>query len=299
MLEGHLGNVKCVEFIGEEGAYLASGSSDNTIRIWKTSDGTCGAVLQGHSSRVWDLSSSRDGAHLASASADGTVRLWDVRSHRPSSIATYALDQSDIYTVSHHPLQRHLVTGGYDKLVRLVDIGTGEVLKALAGHRAPVCSTIFNPYGNLVISSSKDHTVRFWDMTSGICVNSIGAHQHLGEITSIAISSNGQQLLTCCKDNSNRLWDLRMLTCKKRFKGHQNTSKNFIRAGFGAKTTVVGGSEDGIVYIWDTEKGQVLQKLRGHDGIVYETAWNTNQAVLASCSEDRTVRLWSYDEKKT
>lgn len=55
--------------------------------------------------------------------------------------------------------------------------------------------------------------------------------------------------------------------------------------------------QDGVVYIWDQDTGEVLQKLRGHSGVVYEAAWNAKQGMLASCGDDQTVKVWSYDEK--
>ncbi len=73
---GHKDNVKCIEFVGhEDGRYIASGSSDNTIKIWQVSNGECLATLQGHSSRVWDVSSTRTGKMLASASGDATIKV--------------------------------------------------------------------------------------------------------------------------------------------------------------------------------------------------------------------------------
>ena len=66
-----------------------------------------------------------------------------------------------------------------------------------------------------------------------------------------------------------------------RFKGHQNTSKNFIRSGFGQRSLIMSGSEDGLVHIWDTDKGQCVEKLEGHSGIVYSAVWNANQGLLA------------------
>jgi WD40 repeat protein len=48
--------------------------------------------------------------------------------------------------------QSHLVTGGYDKTVRLFDVNTGSVVKTFTGHQLAVTKTIFNPLGNLVIS---------------------------------------------------------------------------------------------------------------------------------------------------
>ena len=35
---GHSANVKCVEFVGAQGVFLASGGSDNTVRIWRTDE---------------------------------------------------------------------------------------------------------------------------------------------------------------------------------------------------------------------------------------------------------------------
>eukprot|EP00741_Cyanophora_paradoxa_P003408 tig00000704_g3311.t1 len=76
-LKGSKGNVKCVEFLGEEGRMIISGSSDNHVRLWNTESGECVRVLQGHSSRIWDVSSNKTGEYIASGSGDGTVRLWD------------------------------------------------------------------------------------------------------------------------------------------------------------------------------------------------------------------------------
>ena len=56
---GHAGNVKCVDFVGDDGKWIVSGSSDNTVRIW-------------------DVSSMKSGGRVASASGDGTVKVLHV-----------------------------------------------------------------------------------------------------------------------------------------------------------------------------------------------------------------------------
>ncbi|CAG8520389.1 6639_t:CDS:10 [Dentiscutata erythropus] len=260
---GHEGNVKCVEFVGEEGREIVSGSSDNTIRIWDIESAKVKGILTGHESRIWDISSNKNGSMISSASGDGTIK-------------------------------NHIVTGGYDKKIRLYDVSTGKLVKIFTGHQLSVSKTIFNPLGNLIISGSKDNTIKFWDIISGLCVRTISSH--LGEVTCVGMNFNGTLLLSCSKDNSNRLWDVRMVRPITRLKGHQNTSKNFIRAGFANKPLIVGGSEDGVVYIWDQDTGEVLQKLRGHSGIVYDTIWNPKQNLFVSCSDDKTLKSWCYDE---
>lgn len=54
----------------------------------------------------------------------------------------------------------------------------------------------------------------------------------------------------------------------RKFKAHSNTSQNFIRAKFAHSTLLVSGSEDGILYLWDRESSEVLQRLEGHEGVV-------------------------------
>eukprot|EP01027_Heterolobosea_sp_BB2_P009061 GEZU01013406.1.p1 GENE.GEZU01013406.1~~GEZU01013406.1.p1 ORF type:complete len:568 (+),score=81.26 GEZU01013406.1:190-1893(+) len=299
--KGHKENVKCVTFVGDSGNFIASGSSDNTVRLWNSQTGGALHVLEGHSSRVWDITTTKTGNLLASASGDSSVKIWDISSIHTSSAAaphckmTLTESIGDVYATRFHPAENHIVSAGYDKIVRLYDVRTGELVRAFTGHTAAVCSVLFNPYGNLVVSGAKDNTIKFWDIVSGMCVKTFT--QHLGEVTSIEIDSSGTLLLSSSKDNSNRLWDLRTSKPIRRFKGHQNTYKNLVRTTFGpSQGLIVGGSEDGYVYLWDLESGEVLQKLGGHKGTVFQAVWNSKQGLLASCADDNTVKTWYYDE---
>lgn len=319
----HEGNVKCVTFIGDEGGALVSGSSDNSCRIWDTASGRCRAVLNGHRSRIWDVSASPDGRLVASASGDSCIRIWDTTSiaennnfaatvaeesaldhhHRNDDDGLEGIEclnvlkhhDKDVYSVEFHPRGNAIACGGYDRSIRLYDVETGNVLKRFDGHRGAISSVTFNARGNMIVSGSKDNTIKFWDVISGLCVRTISSH--LGEVTSVETNHADTILLSSSKDNSNRLWDMRMTRALCRFKGHQNTSKNFVRCAFGPKeSVVVGGSEDGLVYIWDVATTDVMRKLGAAGGAVYVATWNARQGLLASCSHDGVVSTWCYDE---
>lgn len=74
MPQGHGDIISSVAF-SPEGRYVASGSSDNTIKIWDTSSGACAKTLQGHTSSVNSVAFSPD-QYVASGSSDQTIKIW-------------------------------------------------------------------------------------------------------------------------------------------------------------------------------------------------------------------------------
>jgi WD40 repeat protein len=58
-----------------DGYALASGSWDNTIRLWKPSSGACTQTLRAHTKGVCSIAWSPDGRTLASGSCELTIRF--------------------------------------------------------------------------------------------------------------------------------------------------------------------------------------------------------------------------------
>lgn len=77
-IRGHQDSVTSLTF-SPRGNVLASGSWDQTIRLWRVDDGALLRTLQG-SARISDLSFSPDGKLLAASQADGIVTVWDANS---------------------------------------------------------------------------------------------------------------------------------------------------------------------------------------------------------------------------
>ncbi|KAH7302809.1 hypothetical protein B0I35DRAFT_384701, partial [Stachybotrys elegans] len=74
-LEGHGGSVNSVAF-SADGQRLASGSRDDTVKVWDAATGACVQTLEGHGGSVNSVAFSADGQRLASGSDDDTVKVW-------------------------------------------------------------------------------------------------------------------------------------------------------------------------------------------------------------------------------
>jgi WD40 repeat protein len=150
-----------------DGAVLASGGADETVRLWDATAHASIAVLRGHNAPVHRVAFSGDGRLLASASQDQTVRLWDVRTCQKRAVLAHG---SVIYGLAFSRDGTRLATGCADNTIRLWDLtvrpwdpATSQQVAELRGHTDYVHAVAFSPDGTRLVSGSGDATVRIWD----------------------------------------------------------------------------------------------------------------------------------------
>ncbi|KAF7724947.1 hypothetical protein EC973_000528 [Apophysomyces ossiformis] len=107
-----------------------------------------------------------------------------------------------------------LVTGAMDNTLKIWNWHTGQCIRTLEGHTGGVLSLHFD--SRLLASGSTDHTIRVWNFSAGECCTLTG---HSEWVNSVRIYQE-TQLVSGSDDSTIRLWDLCTRTCLRVFRGH-------------------------------------------------------------------------------
>jgi WD40 repeat protein len=297
-LAGHTGAVRSVAF-SPDGKLLASGSQDNTVRLWRVADGELVRTFTGHTGHVFSVSISPDGTLLASASWDGTVRLWRVSNGKAVRTLTGHTDL--LLSVAFSPDGRLLASGSRDKTARLWRVADGELVRTFAGHTNYVCSVSISPDGSLLASGSTDGTVRSWRVADGAAVRTLTGHTN--QVLCVAFSPDGKLVASGSKDNTMRLWQVSNGAAVRTLVGH---TKQVNAVAFSPDGNLLAsGSNDQTARLWRVRDGKQLDRLTGQTDAVNGVAFSPDGSLLASGSGgywiagDSTVRLWRLPAEQT
>ncbi len=290
-LEGHTDYVRCVSF-SPDGSQLASGSDDETVRLWSIKDLKLLHMFQGHTDSVNSVSFSPDGSQLASGSEDKTVRLWSTKEQK--LLHTFEGHSNYIRSVLFSPDGSQLAWGSSDKTVRLWSIKEQKLLHTLKGHTGVVRTVSFSPDGSKLASGGEDNTVRLWSIETQQLLHTFQGHTDC--VNSISFSPDSPQLVTGSDDETVRLWSIQEQKLLHTLEGHTDGVNSVSFSPDGSQ--LASGSDDKTVRLWSIKEQKMLHTLEGHVKYVRSVSFSPDGFQLASGSDDKTVRLWSIKEQK-
>lgn len=290
-INGHSGKAASIA-VSFDGQMIASGSDDNTIKLWHLGTGELLHTLTGQSGRVLTIALSPDGQTLASShktTERSCINIWHLGTggELPKSPRhTLPGHNKWIYSLTISPDGQFLVSGGHK--IKIWHLGTGEALLTLAGHKQRVYSLAMTPDGQTFVSSGGDKTIKIWHLHTGELLRTLTGHSDW--VRTVAMTPDGQILASGSDDNTINLWDLGTGKLIRTLIGHTDWVLSLAISPDGQ--TLISGSRDSTIKLWDLGTGKLLHTLTGHKKWVYSLVISPDGQTLASGSEDKTIKIW-------
>jgi WD40 repeat protein/tRNA A-37 threonylcarbamoyl transferase component Bud32 len=294
----HTGEVVAAAY-SPGGKQIASAGTDRTIRVWQAAGRQDVAILHGHTGSVFGVAFAPGGLRLASLSpdrwsfsaGDSTMRVWDVAPR--ATLPVLRGHTSYVYPVAFSPDGRWLASGSWDKTVRLWDAATGELCATLP-HPGAVLALAYSLDGSWLVSATNaDNRLRIWDVATGRMRKEIDGPP--GTLRFLTVSPDGRKVaataFTTGRGGGHRLQVCDITTGQCLFSA-DGWPLAYSPDG---RWLAVRAEEYQVLLLVDARTYETTARFLGHEKGVVSATFSPDSRYLASCSQDRTVRLWQVD----
>lgn len=182
--------------VSPDGADIAIGGWDGSIKVWDLANDRERWNLSGHGQSVEALTFAVEGRLLVSGSRDGTVKLWDFRSG--TVIESLAGHQDYVMAVMFSTKGLILHSISRDGDLRGWRINAIHDVAVLKGSSGAVRGLACHPDGRTIFSAGDDGVLRRWNIENGEELQHRIAHSR--QIHALALNANGTIVATGGRD---------------------------------------------------------------------------------------------------
>lgn len=314
--------------------YLVSCCLDTVVRIWRVSD-ICknrkvlsrneqssllvASFTPGENIRTWTCEflppnlSNMYNPQFIIGSPDKVLKAYDINGVELFDF--YGDTETDYCNTSLDSRGEGPKEGSADKLS--LDNDSKRPSESLHSRFNRVGDLVITPDGKYLITANDNKQVYFYTIPDFLDANSttrkVATINLGGKLVSCSTSLNGKYLLLSITPDELQIWDISPLHyherpfLKRKFYGHRQ-GKFVVRSSFGYvsdddEQLVLSGSLDGYIYIWKIETGQLVTRVKGHDGLLCSSVdWNRYYVpkrgqrdygcLWCSVGDDKLVKIW-------
>ncbi|XP_019487936.1 PREDICTED: telomerase protein component 1 [Hipposideros armiger] len=317
--------VSSCSFLSDNALFVTA--FDGLLELWDLQHGCRVLQTKAHQYQITGCCLSPDGRLLATVCLGGCLKLWDtVR----GQLAFQHTCPKPLNCIAFHPEGRVIAVGSWAGSVSFFQVDGLKVTKELGAPGASVRTLAFNAPGRVVAVGRLDRMVELWAWQEGARLAAFPAHS--GFVAAALFLRAGCQLLTAGEDGKVQVWSgslgrprgcLGSLSLSPALSVALSPHGELVAVGYRADgiriyavssgsqgaqcqaldvavsalawlspKVLVSGAEDGSLQGWALKESslQSLWLLSRYQKPVLGLA--TSQELLASASEDFTVRLW-------
>lgn len=271
VLTGHTDTVLCLDTcISKTGrTLLATGSKDNSVRLWEKEGQCCIGLGTGHMGAVGAVAFSKKKKNfVVSGSSDRTLKVWSLddltedgdRAINLKARAVVAAHDKDINSLTVAPDDRYVCSGSQDRTACVWSLPDLASVVVLRGHKRGIWSVEFSPVDKCVLTSSGDKTIKMWSIPDGSCLKTFEGHT--SSVLRASFITRGTQFVSCGADGLVKLWAVRTTECIATYDEHED---KVWALTIGKKTDMLAtGGGDAVVNLWHdstaADKEEVFRK---------------------------------------
>jgi len=218
----------------------------------------------------------------------------------------------------------YLATGCYDGKVRIIDAVSGKVL-SLHSHTRPITSVDIRrcagiPNDLLVLSSSHRENVHlsYYNHKTNIISSLSILKGHNARVNKVMFNDSGNVMFTASADKSIKIWNVTASRRRTNDNNNINTQQNSRKRTrytelesektltghhlsvtslcWKNNATILSGSADHSIKIWDINQTEVITTIRGSK-VISSLTYNPKLNVILSSHPDWVIRMWDPRQK--
>ena len=249
----------------------------------------------GQANAVYGVDVSPADDMVASVSLSHAMKIWDKGKEEPREYRDLHAD--GISDVCFSPDGKHIATASLDRLIKVYDASSGTLVSTLSGSGNFVMSVRFvGTKDKQIVSTGFDNLVRIWSFDGPVAQFAGMTNFSYG----VDSSADGNWIIAGSTAGEIFVWSIdgeRIHQLNEHEKGVHSVS-------FAKHNNVqfASGGGDGVVALWNREKGEVTNRFRGHKGYVRAVAFSHDGNLLASGGQDGKICLWDlqrYEKLQT
>ena len=301
-----------------DGQYLAAGTGEGAIYLWRTADQQLVQVIQTHSQAISELAFAQHTTAkgeiqlmLASASDDKRIGFWSLseRAQTHGQLQLAHEEQGALLAISFSPDGQRVTSVDGDGHVFVWDVSTrpaAQLVRHFTTQPTRLRLVAFSGDGQTVAVGHRDGTVQLWHVDTGE-VNLV-LKESTGSIVAVALSPDGRLLATGGKEGHLCLWTLPAGQLQQIVETNAGTIDAL---AFSLDGKLVASTHwDHAVRLWtidDQERLQLRHTLPGHTHVIWSVAFGPPpktggagsrreaRQLVVSGSSDQTVRVWDAE----